>query len=488
MRILFFLIGFFICSSPFAQKPQEAIETLYKKYPQEKVVLSFSQNEYIAGEIIFFKAYVLTGYEPSDISGNLYTELYDRNKILIDKRIIPIYKGAGEGSFTLAPSLAEDVYYIRAYTQWMLNFDERFQYLQPINIYNPYSAKKLQPKEVEWTAGAFIESGNLLADVPAKLAVRLTAGGSLPACWKGSLTEAGNTANIADVTVFNNEIGQVEFTPKANTSYRIKIWDGAGKHHEIDLPAVQNIGVSLALSPKQDKVAYTIQIKGIPSNGAGYKIVATMQDELVFLAMIKKSDGLVTGSIDTKTFPGGVLQITLFNEAEEPVLQRLCFVHLQSLKTVTPLLQTDTISFAGKGYNHWSLVQDSITWHTWSVQVTDAAFPTTDHFLSDLYLTSDFTSPIQNADSYFRNTDDKTAAALDALLLTEKWERFSWKDIIANKFPAIRYNPDALLTYIATVSKGKKVQPLKEVNLIFQTKNSAMQLVSVKRTVAENFC
>src|ERR1051325_1567038 len=127
MRFVCLLFSFVFLQSLCAQKVEKAIEQLYKNYPQEKVVLSLSQPQYLAGETIYFKAYVLTGYEPSSISTNLYTELYDKDKHLLDKQIVPLLKGSGDGSFTVPASMAEDVYYIRAYTYWMLNFDEAFQ-------------------------------------------------------------------------------------------------------------------------------------------------------------------------------------------------------------------------------------------------------------------------------------------------------------------------------------------------------------------------
>ena len=86
-----------------------------------------SKNDYLAGETIFFKAYALVGYEPSAISTNLYAELYDKNKNIISQQQVPLFNGSGEGSFAVSASLAEGVYYIRAYTRYMLNFDEEFQ-------------------------------------------------------------------------------------------------------------------------------------------------------------------------------------------------------------------------------------------------------------------------------------------------------------------------------------------------------------------------
>jgi hypothetical protein len=107
MRYLLLLLFSLATSFVIAQKAQQALATIYKKYPQEKVVLSFSKSEYIAGETILFKAYVLTGYELTKLSTNLYTELYDKNRNLLDKQIVPLFNGSGDGSFTIPVSMAK---------------------------------------------------------------------------------------------------------------------------------------------------------------------------------------------------------------------------------------------------------------------------------------------------------------------------------------------------------------------------------------------
>src|SRR5829696_2428202 len=171
MRKLFLFLLLLFSATLFAQRVKQAIDSLYN-YPQEKVVLSFSKNEYLAGETIYFKAHVLSGYEPSPNSTNLYTELYDKNKKIISQHIVPLFNSSGEGSFTLPASLAEDIYYIRAYTGYMLNFPEQFQCIRPVAVYNPASMYKLTQKPVQWNAKAFAEGGVLLNNVPSVVAVR----------------------------------------------------------------------------------------------------------------------------------------------------------------------------------------------------------------------------------------------------------------------------------------------------------------------------
>jgi hypothetical protein len=475
---LFFL--FFVCTlSSFAQKAQQAIETLYKNYAQEKVVLTLSKNEYVAGETIYFKAYVLNGYEPSSVSTNLYTELYDENKKVIQQHIIPLLNGSGEGSFVLPPSLGENVYYIRAYTQYMLNYDEAFQYLKPVNIYNPVSMNKLRPKPMQWAAAAFAEGGTFLNDIPVTLAIRLYSTGNLPQSWQGSLHEKGSTAPLAEAEVFNTEIGIVRFTPKAGKEYVISIKDNGGKVQVIDVPKASNNGTALRLVPNDDKIGYSIQTKNLVSNGVGYKLVGTVQDQVVFLGTIKKSPGVIEGLIDIKDWPSGILQLTLFNEKDEPVNSRLCFIH-QQIKTSAPELKTDTVSFSTKGFNNWSVSVDSTSWPAYSVQINDAAYPFENNFLSDVYLTADFSTPAQNASWYFQEVNEVKKAALDALLISEKWSRFNWNDLVNNRFPTLHFYPDQYLSYSATVHKGKKLQLLKDINLVLQTKDSLIQFIQVE--------
>jgi hypothetical protein len=487
MRILLMFLALCLSSVLLAQKAEQAIEKYSQQYPQEKVVLSLSKNDYLAGETIYFKAYVLTGYEPSAISTNLYTELYDKNKKVISQQILPLFKGSGEGSFRLPASLAEDVYYIRAYTRYMLNFDEAFQYMQPVNIYNTVSMYRLDKKPVQWTAAAFAEGGYLLNEVASVMAVRLTSpSGSLPQSWKGVLLEKDTKAAVTEVEVLNNEVGLVRFVPWADKEYVLSITDNRGTSQTIDIPKGRDSGASLQVTVRGDTLHYVIQTRNLASKAVGYKLVGTIQNTLVFSATIKKSSGSIKGVIALKDVPGGILQVTLFNEKEVPVSERLCFLH-QGIQKLTPSLRMDTLSFAAKGLNLWQLTMDSTGWPNYAVQVSDAAYPVTNHFLSDLYLTSDLTMPLHNATWYLQDVNESKIAALDAVLMTEKWKRFNWNELLKGGWPKISYYPEQYLTYKGIVRKGKKPQPSRDVNLVLKGKDSSIQFVQVKTDTAGAF-
>ena len=102
----------------------------------------FNKTAYVAGETILFKGYVFSEYELSYISSSLFVELYDAQKKLIGTKLLPIISGVAEGSIDTDNKLNEGVYFIRAYTTWMLNFNNHFQFIKQQLIYNPASTKK----------------------------------------------------------------------------------------------------------------------------------------------------------------------------------------------------------------------------------------------------------------------------------------------------------------------------------------------------------
>jgi hypothetical protein len=453
---------------------EEGLKFLYNNYPQEKVVLSLSSEELVAGETLFFKAYVLIGYEPSDISSNVYVELYDRNKKLLDKTLLPIYKGSGMGSFTLPAQLKEDVYFIRAYTRWMLNYPEEWNYLRQIKIYNPASDERLEKKDA-WTAAASPEGGHLVAGIPSKIAVRLFSLGSTVATWKAVLFEQGSNTPIATASRLNDELAVLNFTPKSS-KYFVRLEDGKGKQKDLDLPTVSENGLALRVTHQGNLISYELSMKDPVKTLNHYRIIATINDQLVYSAFINKKDLQAKNTLDVTTLPAGVIRLTVFDEEDKAVAERLCFIK-PKLEVIEPRLVFDSLSFQSRGLNQWQLEMDSLSWPNYSVQVEDADKPSGNHFLGILYLSSDFPELAGHEDGYFTDTQGE---ALDALLITERWRRFSWDELLNRQFPKINYQPDHGISFLATVKRFNKVQADKEVNLIFRYGKSAPQFALYK--------
>lgn len=109
------------------------------KHAQEKVYLHLDKPYYVAGEDIWFKAYVVnakTG-QLSTISGLLYVELVEQQGSTVQQLKLPIKNGIAWGDFKLPYSIREGSYRVRSYTQWMRNAGENFFFNQKIEVINP---------------------------------------------------------------------------------------------------------------------------------------------------------------------------------------------------------------------------------------------------------------------------------------------------------------------------------------------------------------
>ncbi|KMQ65422.1 hypothetical protein ACM46_05865 [Chryseobacterium angstadtii] len=450
-------------------KVEEALKTFKEKYPQEKIHLLFDKKNYLTGENIWFKAIVFEGYNPSTISTNLFVELYDQNKTQITKTFVPLLNGKGGGSISLPETLKENVYYIRAYTTWMTNFSEDFQLIRPIEVYNPSSPEKLVKDSLSaWHAEAYPESGTFIEGIPTKFAVRLRSKGFTPSKWSGYVvdTEKPDTKMIS-FDGFDENVGAFELTPQNGKKYRVIVFDSNGAKQSIDLPDVAVSGVHLQVKSNSEAVAFTLTGKNL-SASQGYKIIGTMDNQLVYKAIAAKISGQ-TLSIPADRLVNGILQISIFDDHENLLVQRLCFVQHELLKIKKPELQSLSLSESPRASNSFSITKDDSE-SDYSVLVMDGNAQSSEddnNLLSTLWLTGDIKSNISSPARYFDKNSN--GEALDALLISEKWKRFDWKMLTLGNFPMIKNKPENYISYKGKVSVLGNPAPNADLNLVFST-------------------
>ncbi|TDQ17453.1 TonB-dependent receptor-like protein [Algoriphagus boseongensis] len=131
---------------------------------QEKVYLHTDKPYYYAGDQIFFKGYLAYGnpYLRDELSKVLHVEIINPERDLVIEKKFPIRDGIVVGDFYLPDSMAEEKYFLRAYTNWMRNYGPGQYYLQTLTILDPY--KRIAPEEAvsNWTN----QGVNLKADRP----------------------------------------------------------------------------------------------------------------------------------------------------------------------------------------------------------------------------------------------------------------------------------------------------------------------------------
>ncbi len=445
------------------QKAEKALNTLDEKYPQEKIHLFLNKESFNAGEIIRFKAYLFSGNVQSYISKTLYVELLDEQKQTVSRVLLPILDAAGEGSIALPADIEEGNYFLRAYTRWMLNFDERFQYLYHLPVYNQHSFKKLISKPVAWTAALYPESGTLLPGRDNKVAIRLSAAGTLPQQWQGYIAaQDGDGKVLINFNSLNTQLAVFNIRPEAGKTYIAHVSDAAGNAKTISFQSPAQ-GVSLKARQQEQLLKVEINTAGMEDGVFNYKLVAASYGQLLYSGNIQKKDSLVRIAIPVNKLLPGVVQLTLFNSNEIPVAERLVFIQTGSMASPKLTLSSTNTS---DGLTEWKITGDPLDSNsTASIEAT-AAYARKRTIKSDLWLgdlSGDITEPAQ----YFAG-GSVWVNALDALLITEKWTRYHWAKLLADSFPNITHQPEGYLSFSGIALKNK--QPLKETRLSFLVK------------------
>lgn len=477
-KTTFVLLYLFSISTFQAQsKLDQAIKTIQDKFSQEKVYLLLDKNQYIAGDPIRFKAFVFNAYNPTDISTTLFVELYNRDKKIIDKKMLPIEHGQSDGTFQLKDDIKEDIYFIRAYTTWMENFSQNFEIVETIPIFNPTSEQKLAIHDnPKWTISAQAEGGNLLNNIPTKLAVRYLTAAEPPKNWSGYLVNT--TKPNEKLVTFNNldqNVALFSFTPKDTEKYQIVVEDKKGNKQSYLLPDVKNTGVNIKVTDDSKGIKYTLISSNLAEGLKGYKVVGTINNRLAYKADIKTGDKEISSIIPVKSSDevNGVLQLTVFDQHDNPVSQRLNFINPKNIYIDQPDFVSKKWDTKARAYNSFDIAPNDNYTH-YSVLIKDNTALAGQNFskkniLSSLWLSGDFSSPIFSPAQYFQSGSNPEA--LDALLISEKWQRFDWNSVLSGELPDTKYKPINFLSYKARLALNSRPLVNTPVNLIFKTES-----------------
>src|SRR4051812_38956426 len=114
--LLFSGLFFLLFSTIKAQVVDSMIKVYAEQVPDQKVHVHFDKDVYRAGETIWFKSYLLSGFSLSSSSKNFYAELINDKGNILQRKIYPVIESAAAGSFDLPDSLPAGNLIFRGYT------------------------------------------------------------------------------------------------------------------------------------------------------------------------------------------------------------------------------------------------------------------------------------------------------------------------------------------------------------------------------------
>jgi hypothetical protein len=418
---------------------QKSIEDSYVDYfslPRESLFLHTNKTTYLIGEEIWFKVYTYDrrSHLSSKATTNIYLGIYDEDGKQIDKKLFLAKEGLATGNLEIDSTFVTGNYYLKTATNWMKNFKEDDSYVQKIRIINPnskeISSKKISSKEYD--IQFLPEGGYLLEGVKNTVGVK-----AIDDKGKGT-TSNGTILNSAneEVASFKSNLlglGKFSFMPVRGESYTAKIILENGKEVSQKIQKAEKTGIALTVNNvKENKV-----IINLSTNENSLKL---FKEKNFKLFVHKDGEGKSIPfvfnnnaervTIDKAGLFKGVNTVTLFNDKNQPILERMFFndfsIENNAITVRKKAVVGDSISYELSSklkYNH--ILNASIS----VLPKGTSSYSPKHNIISALYLQPYIKGAIENPQYYFSRIDRKKKYELDILLLTQGWSRYSWDDI-----------------------------------------------------------
>jgi hypothetical protein len=481
----FFLAAAILFFSSFKSSAQ-AIDSMLNIYAnvfqQEKIYIQFDKPAYAPGETVWFKAYLMAGIYPSDISKNFYADWSDENGNILTHTTTPILHESARGQFEIPAGFTGNTIYIKAYTKWMLNFDSAFLYQKLIRVIQKNSSKTVAAPVVA-TIKFFAEGGDAVAGIKNKIAFKANDQFGKPVKIKGTILNSKGSV-IDSFKAAHDGMGYFFLQPQPNESYTAKWFDEQKNIHQTALPQVKQEGVVLQINISDSSRDFLVtRTDNAAENLKQLHIVATEQQQLVYMAKMNLTNkNFVEGSIPVGQLATGVLQITLFDANWQPLAERITFVNNNDAE-FNPEAGFSVLGLGKRGRNVLIInVPDSIESNL-SVSVTDAGIgvDTSDNIISHLLLTGDLHGAVYNPFYYF-SEDKDVSKNLDLVMLTHGWRRFNWQNVVQGKLPDLKYSRDTAFLNFSGKVFGASASQLREAKYIFtiiRAKDSSQHTLTI---------
>lgn len=307
----------------------------------------------------------------------------------------------------------------------------------------------------------FPEGGELVNGLSSKVAFKALNEYGKPADISGVVLDSrGN--EVASLSSFHQGYGAFEFKPHAGKNYKVKITKPTGVTKEYDLPEAMPKGYSLAVTDKRNDQLKLVIKSTQPEEMA---VIVNVRGVNYFSKKVNCYNTITNLDIPLHELPMGIAHISLFDSKGIARAERLTFVNQDrqlQVKLSTnkqKYLPRERVKLTVETMDERGIpVPANLSVAVADDQLLTFADDKSSNILSWMLMESDIKGKVHEPNFYFNPEKEKATEAMDYLLMTEGWRRFSWKEIDDN-------NPVANVIGESTDIKGvvndKNGNPLK---------------------------
>lgn len=444
---------------------------------KEKVYLHLDKAYYSAGEDLWFKAYIVNAstHLQGELDNVLYVDIIDPKGDMIDSRIIKIIKGSGYGDFTLPKNIPGGSYMVRAYTNYMRNFDASYFFRKQIYI-NPLSgsgSEKIMGTLVQGSGAVpeakfgaqrpdlqfFPEGGQMVNGYFNRIGFKVSGIDGRGLDVSGTILD-GTDGEVIEFATSKFGMGMVDLLPGKGKKYMAYI-DYKGTKYSYELPQGNDSGTMLRVQELKDH--YQVGVLTTRPNGIkGFRIIGANRNGILYDAKIKGEGNKTVIKVKKDLLETGIVRFTIFDYNNIAICERLVFHD----GDVSPKLETVPSS---NNYSKGGMVELNIDIEReieadLSISVTDVAVAQPREGQPDLrtylLLDSEIKGEIESPAYYFYSDDSQRRRHLDLLMMTQGWRQFILDDTAITNGTDLEFFSETGITIEGNVlerPKGKRV-------------------------------
>ena len=436
--ISFLLTSFVYTDEGFIEMLTQKFENFNKQNPQVKVHLFFSQDKYSPGDTAFYKAHFLTdGLRPIAGRQILNFEIINADGKIVQRQSFGVSDGVGANQIILSKDLTPGIYLFAAYSEWMKNFSPDYFYYKSISITRQKEITPVHTPANE-TLTFHPEGGNLISGISNKIVVRFTGAAQVQVIDNSS-------KEIDQLTLDELGLGSFRLTPEPYKSYAAKV---IGQTQLYNLPDATSDGLALMVTPTLSREPLKVLIMA-PKNsdwrGKDLYLVVVEKSKIHYSTPIQLvDDELLEVAIPQRNLTPGIAQLVLFNGKGIVLAERLFFFNDQSeiqvdftteKKIYAPREKISVVASIKDEFGNPLRVDFAVSVLNKKLFKDERSYSLTDQLL----LMSDFSW--QDKQSYYNTTLPKESrfASFDNYLITKKWNRFQWPEVMASATKKKKY-------------------------------------------------
>jgi hypothetical protein len=293
----------------------------------------------------------------------------------------------------------------------------------------------------------FPEGGDMIMNLENKIAFKATDEFGKGTDIQGFI-ESEKGKKIVEVASFHKGMGAFNFVPEIDTRYFLKITHPKGIAQKHELPEMLPVGYVLRVKEvEEDFINLQINSNVKPvSENEKWRIVTQIRGEIYQGQEFKATLGSTALKIATENMPMGVAQITLFDSKGIARAERMVFVNEH--KQLKVEIKTDKAQYLPREKVKMTIsakderglpVPAQLALAVTDEKILTFADDKQGNILTTLLLEADITAKIEEANFYSPTPNSspqgeaKRKQALDFVLLTSGWRKFTWKEVADNK-------------------------------------------------------